>query len=526
MPKARRRKNTAFQSSMTKSVFLYGEPNKNKRLLLQKIQDSFAELVNEDIRMLDQDPSIIMQIVKNDKKDPDMRKLEKSIRKPGLNSAFCQNAFDTAVTHLSNRINDIRIDLLSEGFDIFAKSKVLFAMSLSGRSRSEMIAAMEQLNQEFHEDCAKMMRSMTDQEFHAIQTELKFCYQSAVLERKLPQLRTVSVPLDSRLMSLEPSTNTRYPYVISITDPFKKNHRIQIPINTSAHSLHKIQSYKMAGTVMMQMRKDKLRIGWSYDIHVKQPKTSNVIGVDTGITDALYISDGRAIGSMKEVLDFYHDVVEPAFAELSALRNKKRAISAYVRHHDLSTEVRTQLIQKMDRLEHMIQTMEAPYRKKRHYYAMLDQTIVQAVRTYVESLDNETLTVLEKLDIKEFHKSRTVNGMFSTFARGKLQQKLMQELNLAGKDFVEILPDYTSQVCPICGNLNPNNRHGKNFTCTCCGHHDDADHVASINIKARVNDMEIQELCEKYQYNHVAFQKELKDLYQKRHDVYMQQQAA
>ena len=36
---------------------------------------------------------------------------------------------------------------------------------------------------------------------------------------------------------------------------------------------------------------------------------------------------------------------------------------------------------------------------------------------------------IEKLDIKEFNKSRKVNGMFSTFARGKLQRKLMEALN-------------------------------------------------------------------------------------------------
>ena len=88
-----------------------------------------------------------------------------------------------------------------------------------------------------------------------------------------------------------------------------------------------------------------------------------MIGVDIGITDALYTSDDRQIGSMKEALNFYHDTVEPAFAELSGLRNKIRSISFYLRTHDLPDDVRRSLIEKMDRLSTMMQTMDAPYRK-------------------------------------------------------------------------------------------------------------------------------------------------------------------
>ena len=83
----------------------------------------------------------------------------------------------------------------------------------------------------------------------------------------------------------------------------------------------------------------------------------------------------------------------------------------------------------MDKLEHMIHIAEAPYRKKRHYYQMLNHEISSSVRKYIKGCTKDTLTVLEKLDIKEFNKSRKVNGMMSTFARGKLQQKMLEELN-------------------------------------------------------------------------------------------------
>ena len=100
----------------------------------------------------------------------------------------------------------------------------------------------------------------------------------------------------------------------------------------------------------------------------------------------------------------------------------------------------------MDKLEHMIHIAEAPYRKNRHYYQMLDREISSSVREYIKGCTKDTLTVLEKLDIKEFNKSRKVNGMMSTFARGKLQQKMLEELNWHGFDFLEVAPDYTSRA--------------------------------------------------------------------------------
>ena len=52
---------------------------------------------------------------------------------------------------------------------------------------------------------------------------------------------------------------------------------------------------------------------------------------------------------------------------------------------------------------------------------------------------------------------------------------------------IHITPSqYTSQQCPICGCIDRDNRlTQESFVCTCCGHADNADHNASINIKNR-----------------------------------------
>lgn len=108
MPKARRRKGTPFETSLSKSAFLYGEPTKKKTVSLEKMQAGFLALVNRDIQLLHAQPGITRQLVMNNKKDSFMRSLEKQMREKGVNSAFCQNAFDMAVTRLSSRLDAIR----------------------------------------------------------------------------------------------------------------------------------------------------------------------------------------------------------------------------------------------------------------------------------------------------------------------------------------------------------------------------------------------------------------------------------
>lgn len=148
MPKAKKRKDTGFEASQTKSVFLYGHPNKEKASIIASIQKLFTRLVNNNIQGINNCEWMHVQLIKNDKKDPQVRAYEKSIRPKGVNSAFCQAAFDTAFTHLSNRLNTIKDDMYREHDDVFTSSKVLFGMALDHATKAEMIDAMLKISLE------------------------------------------------------------------------------------------------------------------------------------------------------------------------------------------------------------------------------------------------------------------------------------------------------------------------------------------------------------------------------------------
>ena len=528
MPKARKKKSSEFVSSPVKSVFLFGKPNKGKLDVLWQMEHKYVELINFNIEALMAVPDIHVQLVKNDKKDSYVRQLQKQLRPKDINSAFCQNAFDTAFTKLSNRLDAIRLEMFKTNDSIFCQSKVLFGLCLDGAGKNEILiylnevikAARVKKDITFYLDCTAQLQAMSDDEFDAQMMEFHELYDMVSIQFKTPHVKSEAIPFDSRLMRIEPSTDTVMPYVVTLTNPFIKGNRISIPINTSRHSLHKIQANRMAVTVTVKPEGTKVRIGWSYAKLLKKPETTVNMGVDTGIKDSFFLSDGRSIGSMKEVVDYYHREVEPAFAQLSNLRNKKRSISHYARHHKkLPVDVRRSLIQKMDRLEHMIRTADAPYRKKRTYYNMLNHEISQNVKTYMSCITHDTLTVLELLDIREFEKSHRLNGDLSTFARGRLQQKLMSELNWHGYDYVEVPPDFTSQTCPICSYRNAENRstvNSKIFKCGCCGYEDDADHVGAVNIRNRAADKELLKLCKEAK-NHRDLQARLVRLLDDRH---------
>ena len=528
MPKARKKKSSAFESSPVKSVFLFGNPNKGKLNLLWQMEHKYVELINFNIDVLTDVPDIHVQLIKNDRKNSYVRRLQKQLRPENINSAFCQNAFDAAFIKLSNRLDAVRLEMFKIIDSIFCQSKVLFGLCLDGTGKDEMTTCLNEVvravrnkkDTAFYMDCIAQLQNMSADEFEAQMDEFHDLYDMVSVQFEIPHVKSEAIPFDSRLMKIEPSTDTAMPYVITLSDPFAKGHRFSIPVSTSRHSLHKIQTSRMAGTVTVKPEGSKIRVGWAYAKSFRKPDTDVCMGVDTGIKDSFFLSDGRSIGSMKEVIDYYHREVEPAFAQLSSLRNKKRSISYYVRHHkNLPLDVRRSLIQKMDRLEHMIRTADAPYRKKRAYYNMLNHEISQNVKTYMSCITHDTLTVLELLDIREFEKSHKLNGDLSTFARGRLQQKLMSELNWYGYDYVEVPPDFTSQTCPVCGYHHGDNRstvNSKLFKCGCCGYEDDADHVGAVNIRNRAADKELLKLF-KDAKSHKEMQSSLVRLLDDRH---------
>ncbi|MEV0370904.1 transposase [Streptomyces sp. NPDC050636] len=72
-------------------------------------------------------------------------------------------------------------------------------------------------------------------------------------------------------------------------------------------------------------------------------------------------------------------------------------------------------------------------------------------------------------------------------APGERRRQLEYKCRMYGSKLAAVPAFHTSQTCAACGKVDPESRQGcgRMFSCVHCGHEDDADHNASIEIEAR-----------------------------------------
>ena len=121
--------------------------------------------------------------------------------------------------------------------------------------------------------------------------------------------------------------------------------------------------------------------------------------------------------------------------------------------------------------------------------------------------------VLENLGnfAKGFTKSDEFEGIkYSRLVRilnfASIKKHIKSIGNKAGIQVTFIHPEYTSQTCPICGNIDKENRKSQEiFCCTECGFTGNADNVASVNIFNRMAaDVLQSELLDKNEFGFEA----------------------
>lgn len=559
-----RKKYTTKKSKMTKSVFLYGNPNVEKREILKTEQENYTNAINYyilylyDLRNYGIDTFI--SILNNATHSPLLRAIEKKLQKDThLKSALSQAAFDEAVNKVSNQFVAIKGQIYTVIDDeLFVSSKILYTMAIYDCDKSSMYKKIEdlikikkdelkdtlkdkQLNKNelskskiktlldnimYYEDLLKTLNDLSEDTFNSLKHQFRGWYKVISTTFKCPYCEKSYVRLTSAAFSLQESKNIKEPYVIAITTS-ASNKRIEIPLRISGRGLKRFEKYKVASSVAYTIRNDgsiKVDIAVEKEVDVSKEITEYK-GVDTGISDLFHTSDGKAIGHgvMNEI--FYKIQVEPALAEINKLKMKKRKIKKYLHEHkEQLTDLQIkQMRDKMDHIETNIRKNKKAKKLLNKYHNENDRLISQSCKEYIKSLgkDKSIMTVLEKLDIKEFNRSKHDNSMHSMFVRGQLQKRLMEMLNWKGYQFMEVEPTFTSQTCPICGYLHKENRKEKDFKCQCCGYKDDADHVGALNIKSRATDEEMKALCEKYKYNQKERHNQIIILQSRRHKKYM-----
>ncbi|KAB6050690.1 IS200/IS605 family element transposase accessory protein TnpB, partial [Bifidobacterium adolescentis] len=97
----------------------------------------------------------------------------------------------------------------------------------------------------------------------------------------------------------------------------------------------------------------------------------------------------------------------------------------------------------------------------------------------------EDLSRIRRLARKGTRTGRKRRNMLNQWSFSQLQEFTAYKAAAKGIKVVMVNPAYTSQRCNACGYVDKGNRDRARFDCLRCGHSDDADHNAALNIRDR-----------------------------------------
>lgn len=105
-------------------------------------------------------------------------------------------------------------------------------------------------------------------------------------------------------------------------------------------------------------------------------------------------------------------------------------------------------------------------------------------------------------------KSKGLSRKVSMWHRSTIRERMGYKLFVYSvEDPGPVNAAYSSQTCPVCGWVDPQNRRGDIFECRECGFTADADHVAALNVRARLGDPEITQYTPKSEVKEILLRR-------------------
>ena len=206
----------------------------------------------------------------------------------------------------------------------------------------------------------------------------------------------------------------------------------------------------------------------------KLEEIKTVTGLDMGLGKLIYCSDKSAINN-------------PKFATNKTTKRlqkiRQRRISRKKRH----SNNRRKAQQRLSIFQHKIAIKRDSYQwevakrivHKSDAIAIEDLNIAGMIKRCKPKRDEHTGRFLKNGQSAK----RALNRLIADASWYSLTQKIEYMAVKSGKIVLRVNPRHTSQECSVCHHIDPDNREGEKFLCTNCGHVDDANFQASINIK-------------------------------------------
>ena len=202
---------------------------------------------------------------------------------------------------------------------------------------------------------------------------------------------------------------------------------------------------------------------------------NNILGVDVNTSSNLFsLSSGIQI-------KYDEKIINQAAKLNKTISYKQTNKSVSEKNIDDINKVYSKKIQR--RIDKMVRRSEYYQNKKSHELIeyMKENNFNYLVMEDLNLTSNKTKTKKksekEKINYNDVAKTLRINNLKNVLER------LCKKENF---NFAKVNPVYTSQTCPICGNIDKKSRNHRMFLCIKCHHTDDADINAAKNIKNRI----------------------------------------
>jgi putative transposase len=251
-----------------------------------------------------------------------------------------------------------------------------------------------------------------------------------------PEFKNKTINLDSRFIEIQEGKNN-FDIWFKFGSIGNKT-IIYLPSKKHKHFLkyYNNKKWEMLKSTRLYKTKDKYYIDVFFKTKKEEPKGNTDLSIDLGINSLITTSNKKQYG-----LNFKN--------LLNKLNRKKQKSKRWNR---TLVEIKNYIGREINKLD------------------------LQNVKNLVlENLKNISKNTKGKVN-------KTTRKYLSKWNRSLIYQRLENLCEINRVNIAWINPAFTSRVCPICENLDKQNRHGKIFKCTKCGHSENADIIGATNI--------------------------------------------
>lgn len=205
---------------------------------------------------------------------------------------------------------------------------------------------------------------------------------------------------------------------------------------------------------------------------VKEPlhQSSTAVGIDMGVAQFATLSNGTVIAPKNS----FKQLSEKLAKEQRKLKNKVKFSANWQQQQAKVRKLHTTIANVRNDFLHQTSSTIS---KNHAMIVMEDLKVVNMSKSSKGTLEAPGKQVAQKSGL---------NRSILDQGWGEFRRQLEYKQNWKGGLLLFVPPQYTSQTCSVCGNVDKDNRQTQErFVCTACWHEDNADINAAKNILAK-----------------------------------------